>query len=32
MAPNWAVLYFTVAALILLLVGGRKRGWGGRRK
>jgi hypothetical protein len=32
MAPNFAVLYFTIAALILLLVGGRKRGWGGRRK
>ena len=30
--PNFAVLYFTVAALILLLVGGRKSGWGTRRK
>jgi hypothetical protein len=28
--PNFAVLYFTVASLILLLVGGRKRAW--RRK
>jgi hypothetical protein len=30
-APNFAVVYFAIASIILLLLGGRKRGWGRRK-